>query len=258
MDVWRELADLEKQGIQAALVTVIGTKGSVPREVGAKMIVQQDGTISGTVGGSAVEALVIKDALEAISQGKARTVEYSLDDAEKASTGMICGGRMEFFIEPLRRVPRLYIFGGGHIALPLARIAAELGYLYSIFDDRPEFASEARFPTAALRRVGSYDEMTAELELIPPAYIIVITRCHETDLAVMRGVLDMEYEYLGLICSRKKKVEMFKLLEAEGFSRDRLDCVHAPIGLDIGSKTPAEIAVSIMAEIIKEFQQNRI
>jgi len=117
VDIWNELVKLEKEGIPAALVTVIHTRGSTPREIGAKMIVTLDGNTSGTIGGSAVEALVIEKAKEAISKGKVLRVEYDLDDVEKTSTGMVCGGKMEFFIEPLKRFPRLYIFGGGHVGL---------------------------------------------------------------------------------------------------------------------------------------------
>lgn len=234
-------------------MTVIRAEGSTPREVGAKMLVWPDGTISGTVGGSAVEALVIKEALEALRQGKARIVQHELMDAQ-SDTGMICGGRMEFFIEPLKRLPHLYIFGGGHIGLPLARMAAELGYPYRIFDDRPEFASAERFPQALERHAGPFPELMARLELVRPAFVIIVTRCHDTDLEVMRGVLGKPYDYLGLICSRKKKAEVFRILAGEGFSPAELERVHAPIGLDIGSQTPAEIAVSIMAEVIQEFK----
>lgn len=253
MDVWGELADLERRGAAAVLVTVIRTQGSTPREVGARMLVRPDGTISGTIGGSAVEALVIKEALGALQDGKARTVQHELMNAA-SDTGMICGGKMEFFIEPLKKLPHLYIFGGGHIGLPLARIAAELGYPHQVFDDRPEFASAERFPQAAERKSGPFPELAGKLVLVKPSFIVIVTRCHDTDLEVMRGVLGKPYEYLGLICSRKKKVEVFKILEAEGFSREELEKVHAPIGLDIGSQTPAEIAVSIMAEVIKEFK----
>jgi xanthine dehydrogenase accessory factor len=256
LDLWRELSELEKQGASAALVTVIRTQGSTPREAGAKMIVRPDGTISGTVGGSAVEALVIREAQEALREGKARIVQHELLDAQ-SDTGMICGGRMEFFIEPLQRLPQLYIFGGGHIGLPLARFAAELGYPHSIFDDRPEFVSAERFRQASARHEGPFAELTKNLELVQPAFIVVVTRCHDTDLAVLRGVLGKPYEYLGLICSRKKKVEVFRILEAEGFARAEIEGIHAPIGLEIGSQTPAEIAVSIMAEIISVHRRIR-
>lgn len=255
MDIWNELVKLEKEGIPAALVTVIHTRGSTPREIGAKMIVTLDGNTSGTIGGSAVEALVIEKAKEAISKGKVLRVEYDLDDVEKTSTGMVCGGKMEFFIEPLKRFPRLYIFGGGHVGLALAKMAAVLEYPHVIIDDRPEYTTSERFPQALERHTGSLSGISGHIELVQPAYIIVVTRCHDTDLEVMRGVLGKPYEYLGMICSRKKRAEVFKILEEEGFSKEELGRVHAPIGLDIGSKTPAEIAISILAEVISEFQK---
>ncbi len=253
--IWHELVRLEREGIAAALVTVIRTQGSTPREVGARMIVRHDGSTTGTIGGSAVEALVIKDALTALHEGKARIVTHNLNDAEKADTGMICGGSMEFFLEPLRRVPRLYIFGGGHIGWPLTRLAVEMGYPYHILDDRAEYAAPERFPQAVQRHVGPFNELAQQVELTEPAFVVIITRCHDTDLEVLRGILGRPYEYLGLICSRRKKTEVFKILMEEGFSTEELDRIHAPVGLEIGSQTPAEIAISIMAEVIKEFKQ---
>ena len=255
MDVWNELVKLENEGIPAALVTVIRTQGSTPREAGAKMIVTIDGKISGTIGGSAVEALVIEKAKEAISKGKVLRVQYDLDDVEKTSTGMVCGGKMEFFIEPLKRFPRLYIFGGGHVGLALAKMAAVLGYPHTVIDDRPEYTTLQRFPQALERHTGPFRDITGRIEYIQPAYLIIVTRCHDTDLEVMRGVLGKPCEYLGMICSRKKRAEVFKILEQEGFSKEELGRVHAPIGLDIGSKTPAEIAISILAEVISDFQK---
>ncbi|TKJ41812.1 xanthine dehydrogenase [candidate division LCP-89 bacterium B3_LCP] len=255
LDVWKELTEIEKAGISSALVTVIATKGSTPREVGAKMIVFADGRTSGTVGGSAVEVLIIKDAVDAIKEGKAHKVEYKLHQEDEDSTGMLCGGVMEFFIEPLKRVPRLYIFGGGHVGLALAKLVTELGYPYTVLDDRAEFASDERFPHADERISGPYDELTDNLELIEPAYIVIVTAGHDSDLKVLRGVLGKKYHYLGMICSKKKKVEVFKILEDEGFSKGELEKVHAPIGLKIGGRSPAEIAVSIMAEVMQVFYQ---
>lgn len=257
VDLWNELLQIEKSGIPAALVTVIQTKGSTPREVGAKMIVRLDGKTMGTIGGSAVEVLVITDAQEAIRQGKARRVQYNLNDVEKASTGMLCGGLMEFFIEPLQQCPHLYIFGGGHVGLSIARIAVELGYPHEIFDDRPEFAAFERFPQAQALHPGPYAKNLNKFPFIQPAYLIIVTHGHVTDLEVLRAVLDAQCEYLGMICSRKKKKEIFTILKEEGHSEKELERIHAPIGLDIGSKTPAEIAISILAEVIQRYQQKK-
>ncbi len=253
MNLWDELASLEREGQPAVLVTVIRTQGSTPREIGTRMIVLGNGSIRGTIGGSAVEALVIKDALETLRHGLPRLVQYTLNDAEKSDTGMICGGTMEFFLEPLGRQPHLYIFGAGHVGLALGRMATELGYPHWIMDDRPEFTTQERFPAAVVRTAGSFPEITTRLEMVQPAFVIIVTRCHDTDLEVLRGILGKSYTYLGMICSRRKRGEVFRTLEEEGFDKEELARVHAPIGLDIGSKSPAEIAVSILAEIISSY-----
>ncbi len=256
VDIWRELVRLEEEGVPAALVTVITARGSTPREAGAKMIVYHDGRISGTVGGSEVEALVIKDALEAIARGKPRRVEYDLHaNSGGKPTGMVCGGVMEFFIEPLKQFPRLYIFGGGHVGSALTRLADILGYPYTVLDSRSEFASRDRFPKAAGLFTGSYPELIETVEFIQPAYIIIVTSGHEADYEILKRALSKPHAYLGLICSRKKKADLWKKLAAEGIEEETLNAVHAPIGLDIGAKTPAEIAVAVMAEVIAVYYQ---
>jgi xanthine dehydrogenase accessory factor len=217
------------------------------------MIVRHDGSIIGTIGGSAVEALIIEDAKDVIRKSKARQVEYNLDDVEGKSTGMICGGIMEFFIEPLKRYPRLYIFGGGHVGYAVSRFACELGYPYVVIDNRPEFASQERFPEATELHSGDYVDLIQKVDFVQPAYIIIVTSGHDADYEVLKGSLQKLHDYLGIICSRKKKADLLKKLEKEGFTKKELDRVHAPIGLDIGSKTPAEIAISILAEVILEF-----
>jgi xanthine dehydrogenase accessory factor len=219
------------------------------------MIILADGSIKGTIGGSSVEALIIREAKAVLTEGLPRLVLHTLNDSEKSDTGMICGGTMEFLLEPLGIQPHLYIFGAGHVGLALARIAAELDYPHWVLDDRPEFITPERFPAAVKRVTGSFPQLTTELALSAPAYIIIVTRCHETDLEVLRGILSKEYAYLGMICSRRKKAEIFKILENEGFAKDELERVHAPIGLDIGSDTPAEIAISILAQVIQNFKQ---
>ena len=217
------------------------------------MIVYGDGCMVGTIGGSAVEKLVSRDAQEAIKTSKPRRVEYNLDDVEKSSTGMICGGVMEFFIEPLKQFPRLYIFGGGHVGLAIARLAAESGYPHIVFDEREEFVSKERFPQASELHSGDYEVSIEKVKFIQPAYLLIITHTHEADYRVLKQVLRREYKYLGMICSRRKKAQMWEKLQDEGFSEEALNRVHAPIGLDIGAKTPAELAISILAEVILEF-----
>jgi xanthine dehydrogenase accessory factor len=255
LNLWAELARLEHEGTTVVLVTVIRTQGSTPREVGARMIVLPDGSIKGTVGGSAVEALVIKDAQGVLVEGVPRIVHHTLNDAEKSDTGMICGGTMEFLLEPMGRQPHLYIFGAGHVGMALARIAGELNYPHWVLDDRSEFITPERFPAAVDRWAGPFPELTAGLMLSQPAYLIIVTRCHDTDLEVLRGILGKSYTYLGMICSRRKKAEIFRILQSEGFAKEELERVHAPIGLDIGSDSPAEIAISILAQVMQIFKK---
>jgi len=250
-DVFEEAVRLRKEGVPAALVTVVGTKGSTPRERGTKMVVTAKKDIMGTIGGATVEARIIEDALDVIRSGESRQVGYDLDDLEKASTGMVCGGKMEFFIEPLNPPPMLYIFGAGHVAYPLARMARMVGFNYTIIDDRAEWASPERFSDAQDILVGPFEEVVPNIDYRTGSFMVVITRCHETDGVVLENILEKNYRYLGMICSRRKKKEVFDQLKAKGKDPKMLAGVHAPIGLPIGGKSPEEIAVSILAEMIQ-------
>jgi xanthine dehydrogenase accessory factor len=252
LDIYRKMVELCEQGIPAALVTVIRTKGSTPRKSGTKMIVQQDGTVFGSVGGSTVEALVIEEALDCIRKNESLHTEHQLDDAEKADTGMICGGWMKFYIEPLQTMTPLTIFGGGHVAQPLARLAARNGFSYTIIEDRPEFVSEERFPGARDLKSGNPVEIAQSIEFSDRDFVAIVSRSHEQDFAVLQHVLKKKVRYLGLIGSKKKKKEFFVRLKGAGFTESELKRIHIPIGLDIAAETPEEIAVSIVAEMIRE------
>ena len=151
-DIYEQINQLRDKNVPAALVTVIATKGSTPRSTGTKMIVCGDGQVFGTIGGSAVEMMVVQEARECLKKNLTKKVWHDLDDPKKVDTGMICGGKMEFFIEPLMMPPHLYIFGGGHVALPLARLASMVGFNYTIVEDRQEYGSPERFPDAILKQ----------------------------------------------------------------------------------------------------------
>ena len=172
-DVLKKAIELKQQGIPAALVTVIATKGSTPRSVGTKMIVLADGSIFGTVGGSSVESLLIEESKNCLQNGEYQRVSHNLDDTERKDTGMICGGVMEFFIEPLLPSPQLYIFGAGHVALPLAQLAAQVGFSYSIIDDREDFATRDRFPGAKELLVGSLKDIALQIPIKPTDFIAI-------------------------------------------------------------------------------------
>ncbi len=249
-DIYKILVDIQKQNTPAALVSVIDTSGSTPRSAGAKMIVMENGTIYGSIGGASVESLVIAEAQACISAGSFKKVSHNLNDLEKHDTGMICGGKMEFFIEPINLTPHLYIFGGGHCGLPLARLAHQIGFEYSIIEDRAEFAHTERFPDARNLWVGDMPQIAKDLEMGNRDYIAILTRNHELDYQTLRQVIKKDAKYIGLIGSKAKKKQIFKKLVQDGFDQGLIDRIYTPIGIDIAAETPEEIAISILAEII--------
>lgn len=233
------------------MVTVIKTKGSTPRGTGTKMIVCADGDIYGTVGGSAVEALIVEEARKCIQNQTFKKVRHTLDDPEREDTGMICGGEMEFFIEPITIPPHLIIFGGGHVALPLARLASQIGFSYTIVEDRTEYAGRDRFPDAKDIIVTNEEQFGQDVSFTPTDYVAIVTRSHDIDYVALKAVLKYPVKYIGLIASKRKKKQVFEKLKADGFKDSEIRMIHSPIGLDIAAQTPAEIAVSIVAELIQ-------
>jgi xanthine dehydrogenase accessory factor len=252
MSVFQKIEELRQKNIPAALVTVIKTSGSVPREVGAKMIVQFDGQIHGTIGGSSVEALVIKEAQDAIKAGQPQTVTHTLSDEAHNDTGMVCGGTMDFFIEPIQNPERVYIFGGGHVGFQVASLAKKVGFDYIVVDDRAEFASAERFPDASNLVVANPGTVAENLAVTTNDYIVIVTPAHKDDYNVLRGVIRKPARYIGMIGSSTKRKQIYhKLRTTDGIPDDLLNKIHSPIGIDIGSETPEEIAVSIVAELIQ-------
>jgi len=248
VDIYQEIVALKDRGEDAALVTVVSAGGSTPREAGAKMLVKTDGSIVGTIGGGNLELVAIKEALKAIRTGKSNRLDYGLQPGEEL--GMICGGDVEIFIEPLLAEPTLYICGGGHIGLALAKMGRLLGFKITVIDDRPEYANTGRFPEAEQTRVSDYDKAFSGLNIDRSGYIIIVTHGHKGDTAALASALGTQARYIGMIGSKKKVASCYEQLREKGFAREQLDKVHAPIGLEIYSQTPEEIAVSIMAEII--------
>ena len=247
-DIYQEIMDLKSRGEDAALATIVSSGGSAPRKEGAKMLVKADGSTIGTIGGGAVELIVTREALKAIQTGKAKRLEYSL--AEGGEPGMICGGNVEVFVEPLLSTPSLYILGGGHIGLVLANIGKIAGFKIIVIDNRPEYASAARFPEADQTIVAEYSEVFEKLAIDSSSYIVIITHGHKGDEASLAEALGTKAKYIGMIGSKKKNAAVFEHLVKKGFPREQLEKVHAPIGLSIYAQTPEEIAISIMAEII--------
>ncbi len=247
-----KLAEHVRRGRTVVVATIVSSRGSTPRKVGAKMIVQESGAIDFTLGGGAFEALVIEDAKEAIRSGEAGIKCYRFLPVGENATGMTCGGEVEVFLEVVRRAPRLVVFGGGHIALPLVRFAHDVGFRVLVIDDRPEFASRERFPNADEIVLAEGGFARADVPLEPEDFVVIVTRCHQTDEASLRSVLgeDREPAYVGVVASRRKAKVLLARLAQEGVPRERLEEIRTPIGLDIGAQTPEEIAVSILGEVM--------
>ena len=233
-----------KTGTCCALCTVVGVNGSAPRSGSARMLVYEDGTIVGTIGGGAIEQTVIQTATKGIRTGIHQKVVANLS----RDLGMCCGGEMEVFVEILEAQPRAHLFGAGHVGQAVARCLLPLGFEVHVYDEREEWVEPMTevdaqvhlgVPDPGLLDVGSRD------------YLLIFTHSHDLDERILSGLIDKEYAYLGLIGSQTKVARFFLRLKAGGVDDALFSRVSAPIGLDIGAETPEEIAVSIAAEMVR-------
>jgi xanthine dehydrogenase accessory factor len=250
MDIFEEITKLKREGKRAALATIVNVRGSIPSIVAAKMLVREDGSILGTVGGGCVESDVRKGAMEVMRDEKPKTFNFNLDQRPDDDTGLVCGGSLEVFIEPVIPSPQLYIFGGGHIGLNVHKVAMLAGFETIISDDRDLYSNRERFPDAHEVHAGEMEELMAGLAPSDSSYIVIVTRGHRHDMQVLRWALDTPAHYIGMIGSSRKVLAVYEQLEAQGVAAESLKRVYAPIGLDIGAATPEEIAVAIVAELI--------
>jgi xanthine dehydrogenase accessory factor len=228
----------------------VRSNGSTPQRAGAKMLVFADGRTVGTIGGGCYENDAFWKAREAIASGRTALLHYELNDDFAQENGLICGGQMDVHIDPLIPSPHLYIIGAGHVGWHLARAAAEADFHVHVVDDRDKFASVERFPQATEIVVEPVEDWVARVELPAAAYVVIVTRGHRGDLDALRALAGRELRYLGLIGSKAKVTRIYGVLRSEGVHEETLRRVHAPIGLDIGAVTPAEIAISILAQLI--------
>ena len=249
-EVFAAVAEALEHGEPAALVTIVATTGSTPQRVGAKMLVFADGRSVGTIGGGCYENDAFGKAREAISHRRPQLVHYELSDDFAQETGLICGGQMDVYIEPIEPSPELYIIGAGHVGFHLGRLAHEVGFRVHVVDDREKFANSERFPNAAEVVAEDIPSWLERTPLPPHAYVVIVTRGHTNDLDALRALAPRDVRYLGLIGSRAKVARITDALIADAMPAELLAHVHAPIGLDIGAVTPQEIAVSILAELI--------
>ena len=249
-EFYDKLLELIKANSKLALATVVQTTGSTPREVGAKMVVLVDGTTHGTLAGGKLELIVTQDAQLALQRNENVLKEYTLKDENSGGIGAICGGEAKVFIEIISQPDQLLILGGGHIGLALYRMGLELGFSVIVVDDRAEFSSQERFPGAVLLLNCPANDPRVKQLVNEDAYIVVITHEHKQDKLALKSLIDLDYKYMGMIGSKSKVKQTLSELEAEGVPREKLNEIFTPIGLDIKAETPAEIAVSILAEII--------
>jgi len=244
-----ELLEAKRAGRPCALATVADTKGSVPRRPGAKMIVYEDGSISGTVGGGKFESLVIAEALDCLAKKEPLLKAWPLREDQPDSFGAICGGEVTVLIEPQIPTHRLLIVGGGHCARAIAKLAAECEFFVTALEDREDILEKCE--SAHRRLTDSAPDYIAKTEWDKNDAIVIVSRHYDIDREALAAALRKGGPgYIGMIGSRRKVLQVYDQLKADGFGPEQLSAVHAPIGLDIGSDSPAEIAVSIVAEML--------
>jgi xanthine dehydrogenase accessory factor len=250
VDIYEEIVRLRQEGRRGAVATIVNVRGSIPSFETAKMLVRDDGSIVGTIGGGCVEAEVWQAAREIMESEKPRTLTFNLNQNPKHDTGLVCGGTLDIFIEQVLPPESLYIFGAGHVALSLYRTARSAGFDVSVVDDRETYANHERFPEAKEVIAEDFDQAMARLTPGETSYIVIVTRGHRDDMRVLRWAVQTQARYIGMIGSKRKTISIFRELVKEGIPENLFERVHAPVGLDIGAITPEEIAVAITAELI--------
>src|SRR5436309_1044624 len=250
MDIYEEIVQLRQAGRRGAVATIVNVRGSIPSFETAKMLVRDDGSIVGTIGGGCVEAEVWQAAREVMESEKPRTLSFNLNQNPKYDTGLVCGGTLDIFIEPVLPPALLYIFGAGHVAVNLYKVSKDAGFDVIVVDDREAYANRERFPEAHEVIADDFEQATARLSPNETSYIVIVTRGHRDDMRVLRWAVQTQARYVGMIGSKRKTITIFRELVKEGIPERSFERVHAPVGLDIGAITPEEIAVAITAELI--------
>jgi xanthine dehydrogenase accessory factor len=250
MDLYDEIVRLRKLGQKCAVATIVQVNGSIPSFESAKILVREDGSFMGTVGGGCVEAEVWNAAREVIETEKPRHLSFSLGQDAAYDEGLICGGQLNIFVEPVIPQPRAFIFGGGHVSKGISKIATLAGFSTSIIDNREAFANAERFPEAEATYAAEYEDVFPKLPVNSTSYIIIVTRGHRDDMRVLRWAVNTPAKYIAMIGSKRKTIAVVHELEKEGIPREAFDKVFAPMGLEIGAEMPEEIAISVVAEMI--------
>ena len=247
LPIFEEIIRLTREGAPYVLATVIESSGSSPRKPGAKMLVRHDGTILGTVGGGRIEADTIQAAMESFRDGLPATISFVLTKEH----GFACGGSLRIFIEPHAAAHRLVMFGAGHVGRGVAHLANECGFHVTVVDSREELANRRELPRADDILCCPEAEAFARLTISPTTSIVIATTGYELDFRVARGALGTKAGFIGLVGSRRKREALHETLIKELVPAEQLGRIVSPVGIGIGAETPAEIAVSIVAQLIQ-------
>jgi xanthine dehydrogenase accessory factor len=251
VNLWAEIARLREAGEPCALATIVKTSGSTPGKTAMKMLVRKDGSFIGTVGGGCLEAEVLEAALASMRDELPRTLRFALNERDYPDSGLLCGGQVEIFVEPVTE-PRLVLFGGGHVSAAIARLARTVGFHVTVGDDREAFANPERHPEAHRTLCAPFRELARAIAPAEDHYLLAVSRGHDQDGEVLAELCaaGCRPRYLGMIGSRAKRAQVVAKLTARGVPAEFLERVHTPMGLAIGARTHEEIAVSVVAEMI--------
>ncbi len=250
VDLYDELCRLRRLGQKCAVATIVRVNGSIPSYQSAKLLVREDGSILGTIGGGCVEAEVWNAAREVIETERSRSLDFNLGQDVAYDNGLICGGQLTIFVEPVIPQPRAIIFGAGHISKSICTFASAAGFAATVIDDRETYANRDRFPDADEVIAGEYENVFPRLSVNHTAYIVIVTRGHRDDMRVLRWAVDQPARYIAMVGSRRKVLNVVREFEKEGVPRDAFERIQAPMGLEIGAISPEEIAISVVAEMI--------
>lgn len=249
MSLYRALVQLEEKNEAGVLCTIVSSSGSTPRHTTSKMLVYPDGHFIGTVGGGELENRVIAEAQKALSDGRARLLQYSMTDPQRGDPG-VCGGQVEIFVEPVLPRPALVVIGSGHVGKAVAHLAHWLDFYVVVSDDRPDFCTPEAVPDADAYYPVSMQALPQALAITPWTYLVLTTRGMNVDVEGLPALLDSPAAYIGLIGSQRRWASTRKALLERGLPVEKLERVRSPVGLELNAETPEEIAVSILAEII--------
>jgi xanthine dehydrogenase accessory factor len=249
VDLFEEIVKMRRAGRRAALATIVHTNGSIPSYESSRMLVRDDGSIAGTIGGGCVEAEVWAAAKDVMQKEAPRKMVFNLNHEASYENGLICGGTLEVFVEPILPQPMLYLFGGGHVSMAVAKAAHTAGFAIAVVDDRESFANAERFPMAH-EIFTTYEDAFEKIHPNEASYLVIVTRGHKEDMRVLSWAVRTNARYVGMIGSKRKVLSVYKALEHEGYRPEEFQRVYAPMGLEIGALSPEEIAISIVAELV--------